>query len=64
MYPSEFTCYQIEGEVGEPYFRRLVLRCVAHIIRLYSSSLTTESEVVHLFSFTMLVIAWFVISFL
>ncbi|KAL0425375.1 UNVERIFIED_CONTAM: protein MON2 [Sesamum radiatum] len=36
---------QIEGELGEPYFRRLVLRSVAHIIRLYSSSLTTESEV-------------------
>lgn len=34
-----------EGEVGEPYFRRLVLRSVAHIIRLYSSSLTTECEV-------------------
>lgn len=39
------TNSEIEGEVGEPYFRRLVLRCVAHIIRLYSSSLTTESEV-------------------
>ncbi|XP_047946837.1 protein MON2 homolog [Salvia hispanica] len=39
------TNSEIEGEVGEPYFRRLVLRCVAHIIRLYSSSLITESEV-------------------
>ncbi|KAK6139372.1 hypothetical protein DH2020_026880 [Rehmannia glutinosa] len=39
------TNSEIEGEVGEPYFRRLVLRSVAHIIRLYSSSLTTESEV-------------------
>jgi|APAra0007618328_1042625.scaffolds.fasta_scaffold00955_5 hypothetical protein len=29
----------------EPYFRRLVLRSVAHIIRLYSSSLITECEV-------------------
>ncbi|XP_019258208.1 PREDICTED: protein MON2 homolog isoform X2 [Nicotiana attenuata] len=34
-----------EGESGEPYFRRLVLRSVANIIRLYSSSLITESEV-------------------
>ncbi|KAL0397341.1 UNVERIFIED_CONTAM: protein MON2 [Sesamum calycinum] len=39
------TNSEIEGELGEPYFRRLVLRSVAHIIRLYSSSLTTESEV-------------------
>ncbi|XP_051116570.1 uncharacterized protein LOC127241447 isoform X2 [Andrographis paniculata] len=39
------TNSEIEGEIGEPYYRRLVLRCVAHIIRLYSSSLTTESEV-------------------
>ncbi|KAL0380110.1 UNVERIFIED_CONTAM: protein MON2 [Sesamum angustifolium] len=38
------TNSEIEGELGEPYFRRLVLRSVAHIIRLYSSSLTTESE--------------------
>ncbi|PIN03653.1 hypothetical protein CDL12_23815 [Handroanthus impetiginosus] len=38
------TNSEIEGEVGEPYYRRLVLRSVAHIIRLYSSSLTTESE--------------------
>ncbi|KAK4337750.1 hypothetical protein RND71_042237 [Anisodus tanguticus] len=36
---------QLEGESGEPYFRRLVLRSVANIIRLYSSSLITESEV-------------------
>lgn len=36
---------QIEGEAGEPSFRRLVLRSVAHIIRLYSSSLITECEV-------------------
>ncbi|KAK7838901.1 protein mon2 like protein [Quercus suber] len=35
----------LEGEAGEPYFRRLVLRSVAHIIRLYSSSLITECEV-------------------
>ncbi|KAK1288620.1 hypothetical protein QJS10_CPB19g01189 [Acorus calamus] len=34
-----------EGEAGEPSFRRLVLRSVAHIIRLYSSTLVTESEV-------------------
>ncbi|KAF5453885.1 hypothetical protein F2P56_023598 [Juglans regia] len=34
-----------EGEAGEPSFRRLVLRSVAHIIRLYSSSLITECEV-------------------
>ncbi|CAA0836755.1 ARM repeat superfamily protein [Striga hermonthica] len=39
------TNSEIEGEIGEPYFRRLVLRSVAHIIRFYSSSLTTESEV-------------------
>ncbi|XP_073141433.1 uncharacterized protein [Henckelia pumila] len=39
------TNSEVEGEAGEPYFRRLVLRSVAHIIRLYSSSLTTESEV-------------------
>ena len=36
---------QLEGEAGEPAFRRLVLRLVAHVIRLYSSSLVTESEV-------------------
>jgi hypothetical protein len=36
---------QVEGEAGEPSFRRLVLRSVAHIIRLYSSSLITECEV-------------------
>ncbi|XP_020540275.1 protein MON2 homolog isoform X1 [Jatropha curcas] len=36
---------EIEGEAGEPSFRRLVLRSVAHIIRLYSSSLITECEV-------------------
>ncbi|XP_047315251.1 protein MON2 homolog isoform X2 [Impatiens glandulifera] len=34
-----------EGEAGEPYFRRLVLRSVAHIIRLYCPSLVTECEV-------------------
>ncbi|CAK9181205.1 unnamed protein product [Ilex paraguariensis] len=34
-----------EGETAEPYFRRLVLRSVAHIIRLYSSSLVMESEI-------------------
>ncbi|KAL6528116.1 hypothetical protein OROHE_015066 [Orobanche hederae] len=39
------TNSEIEGEIGEPYFRRLVLRSVAHVIRFYSSSLTTESEV-------------------
>ncbi|XP_052193720.1 uncharacterized protein LOC127802068 isoform X3 [Diospyros lotus] len=39
------TNSEIEGEAGEPYFRRLVLRSVAHIIRLYSSSLITECEV-------------------
>ncbi|XP_024978290.1 protein MON2 homolog isoform X2 [Cynara cardunculus var. scolymus] len=39
------TNSEIEGETGEPYFRRLVLRSVAHIIRHYSSSLITESEV-------------------
>ncbi|KAK8329065.1 hypothetical protein V6Z12_A11G294300 [Gossypium hirsutum] len=39
------TNYELEGEVGEPYFRRLVLRSVAHIIKLYSSSLITECEV-------------------
>ncbi|KAJ4719601.1 Protein MON2-like protein [Melia azedarach] len=39
------TNSEIEGETGEPYFRRLVLRSVSHIIRLYSSSLITECEV-------------------
>ncbi|KAK4596244.1 hypothetical protein RGQ29_014332 [Quercus rubra] len=39
------TNSELEGEAGEPYFRRLVLRSVAHIIRLYSSSLITECEV-------------------
>lgn len=39
------TNTELEGEVGEPYFRRLVLRSVAHVIRHYSSSLITESEV-------------------
>lgn len=36
---------QLEGEAGEPSFRRLVLRSVAHIIRHYSASLITEVEV-------------------
>ncbi|ERM93505.1 protein MON2 homolog isoform X2 [Amborella trichopoda] len=36
---------ELEGEAGEPSFRRLVLRSVAHVIRLYSSSLITECEV-------------------
>ncbi|XP_072952390.1 uncharacterized protein [Typha angustifolia] len=39
------TNVELEGEAGEPTFRRLVLRSVAHVIRLYSSSLVTESEV-------------------
>ncbi|KAJ8556427.1 hypothetical protein K7X08_029818 [Anisodus acutangulus] len=39
------TDTELEGESGEPYFRRLMLRSVANIIRLYSSSLITESEV-------------------
>lgn len=39
------TNSELEGETGEPYFRRLVLRSVSHVIRLYSSSLVTESEV-------------------
>ncbi|GAB4855419.1 hypothetical protein Ancab_024046 [Ancistrocladus abbreviatus] len=39
------TNVEFEGEAGEPSFRRLVLRSVAHIIRLYSSSLITECEV-------------------
>ncbi|KAL5702278.1 hypothetical protein ACHQM5_027513 [Ranunculus cassubicifolius] len=39
------TNVELEGEAGEPYFRRLVLRSVAHVIRLYSSSLVTECEV-------------------
>ncbi|GAV64231.1 Sec7_N domain-containing protein [Cephalotus follicularis] len=39
------TNSELEGEAGEPYFRRLVLRSVSHIIRLYSSSLVTECEV-------------------
>ncbi|CAN1245358.1 Protein MON2 homolog [Linum grandiflorum] len=39
------TDAELEGEVGEPSFRRLVLRSVAHIIRLYSTALVTETEV-------------------
>ncbi|KAI3894720.1 hypothetical protein MKX03_033369 [Papaver bracteatum] len=39
------TNAELEGEAGEPSFRRLVLRSVAHVIRLYSSSLVTECEV-------------------
>ncbi|KAL5219869.1 hypothetical protein ABZP36_024582 [Zizania latifolia] len=39
------TNVELQGEAGEPAFRRLVLRLVAHVIRLYSSSLVTESEV-------------------
>ncbi|CAN4110214.1 unnamed protein product [Withania somnifera] len=39
------TDTELEGESGEPYFRRLVLRSVANIIRHYSSSLITEAEV-------------------
>ncbi|WCJ43970.1 ARM repeat superfamily protein [Euphorbia peplus] len=39
------TNAESDGEVGEPSFRRLVLRSVAHVIRLYSSSLITECEV-------------------
>ncbi|KAL7239326.1 hypothetical protein ACSBR2_005270 [Camellia fascicularis] len=39
------TNAELEGEAGEPYFRRLVLRSVSHLIRLYSSTLITECEV-------------------
>ncbi|KAJ7563609.1 hypothetical protein O6H91_03G117100 [Diphasiastrum complanatum] len=39
------TTGEIEGEVGEPGFRRLVLRSVANVIRLYSSIVTMECEV-------------------
>ncbi|WOL08916.1 hypothetical protein Cni_G17669 [Canna indica] len=39
------TNVELEGEVWEPIFRRLVLRAVANVIRMYSSSLVTESEV-------------------
>lgn len=39
------TTGELEGEVGEPSFRRLVLRCVANVLRLYSSILVTECEV-------------------
>ncbi|XP_039808761.1 protein MON2 homolog isoform X2 [Panicum virgatum] len=39
------TNVELEGEAGEPSFRRLVLRLLSHVIRLYSSSLVTESEV-------------------
>lgn len=39
------TNVELEGESGEPTFRRLVLRSVGHVIRLYSTSLVTESEV-------------------
>ncbi|KAK6911442.1 Mon2/Sec7/BIG1-like, dimerization and cyclophilin-binding domain [Dillenia turbinata] len=39
------TNSEFEGEAGEPSYCRLVLRSVAHVIRLYSSSLITETEV-------------------
>ncbi|XP_028101923.1 protein MON2 homolog isoform X2 [Camellia sinensis] len=39
------TNAELEGEAGEPYFRRLVLRSVSHLIRFYSSTLITECEV-------------------
>lgn len=39
------TNIELEGEHAEPTFRRLVLRSVAHVIRLYSLFLVTESEV-------------------
>ncbi|XP_048499191.1 uncharacterized protein LOC104890970 isoform X6 [Beta vulgaris subsp. vulgaris] len=39
------TNAELEGEAGEAFFRRLLLRSVAHIIRLYSSFLITETEV-------------------
>ncbi|KAK9137366.1 hypothetical protein Sjap_007960 [Stephania japonica] len=39
------TNVELEDEAGEPSFRRLVLRSVAHVIRLYCSSLVTECEV-------------------
>eukprot|EP00249_Psilotum_nudum_P022267 c28446_g1_i3 orf=509-5821(-) len=39
------TTGELEGEIGEPSFRRLVLRSVANVIRLYSSILVTECEV-------------------
>ncbi|KAG9451995.1 hypothetical protein H6P81_004899 [Aristolochia fimbriata] len=39
------TNAEVEGEAGEPSFRRLVLRSVAHVIRLYNVSLVTECEV-------------------
>ncbi|XP_078441897.1 ARM repeat superfamily protein isoform X2 [Wolffia australiana] len=39
------TNVELEGEAGEPAFRRLVLKTVAHVIKLYSSSLVTECEV-------------------
>ncbi|GAB2287398.1 hypothetical protein Dimus_021776 [Dionaea muscipula] len=42
---AEHGILKLEGEAGEPSFRRLVLRSIAHIIRLYSSSLITECEV-------------------
>lgn len=39
------TTGELEGEAGEPSFRRLVLRSVANVIRIYSSILVTECEV-------------------
>ncbi|KAJ8475568.1 hypothetical protein OPV22_019295 [Ensete ventricosum] len=39
------TNAELEGEAGEPTYRRLVLRAVANVIRMYSLSLVTESEV-------------------
>ncbi|CAI5996839.1 unnamed protein product [Closterium sp. NIES-65] len=34
-----------EGDVGEPGYRRLVLRCVATLVRQHHAQLTTECEV-------------------
>ncbi|GBG74470.1 hypothetical protein CBR_g18881 [Chara braunii] len=36
---------EVEGEVGEPSFRRLLLRTVGSVVRFYSSVITTEVEV-------------------
>ncbi|GAB2273030.1 hypothetical protein Dimus_039006 [Dionaea muscipula] len=43
--PPLFVGYKLEVKAGESSFRCLVLRSIAHIIRLYSSSLITECEV-------------------
>ncbi len=49
MIVSIMFCFvQLDPEVGEPGFRRLVLRSVATVTRLYVSIVPTECEVLNL----------------